>query len=499
MTRSHMGINILIDIGTYQRGFLISLAQMLSGEHNVTILTNTGSKNLVKLLAPELEECIVIRPEVEVPVDGATLIQECLQREEKYGEKFSMISSHDRGLGKGYLFNADKHPNIVLSWWSHEEKLREMLKGFLFYERLISKYSPDLFIVHIHNKIPSIVARHNQVPILAVSNARVGSRYMWVENEFLHNSHFATSIEKFLEEVPGLDNSSQPEYAQLDSAKSRHSQITYSYRTAFIGIVRRILRETYWRFREPMVRLILRRGARKAGAGYRFSGWIGPTLRRPRMYKYLSKHGVTPEELSDYRVVFFPLHLEPEIALLSVSPEFNNSMEAIAWISKSLPADAILVVKEQPFSFGIRSQHYYDNLRRIGNVMLARPSVHPWEWIKAAAVVSTITGTAGYEAVHFKKPVLSFGKHQAINRLPTVRFANNYESTRRSVEELLAINPADESFGLSQRAIYAAQLEASFDLPAFEEVQVQKQPKPEFAQLALEKLYEQYPNILRRN
>ena len=150
------------------------------------------------------------------------------------------------------------------------------------------------------------------------------------------------------------------------------------------------------------------------------------------MYRYFQRNGVRPEDLQDYRIVYVPLHMEPEAALMSVSPEFNNSMEMITWISKSLPADTQIVVKEQPFSFGIRSKHYYDNLQRIGNVALASPNVHPWDWIRAARVTATITGTAGIEAVYFGKPVLSFGRHQVINRLPSVRFADSYVTTRKT-------------------------------------------------------------------
>ena len=41
--------------------------------------------------------------------------------------------------------------------------------------------------------------------------------------------------------------------------------------------------------------------------------------------------------------------MEPEVSLLQVSPEFNNSYEVICWVSKSLPADTMLVVKENPW------------------------------------------------------------------------------------------------------------------------------------------------------
>jgi len=37
-----------------------------------------------------------------------------------------------------------------------------------------------------------------------------------------------------------------------------------------------------------------------------------------------------------------------------------------------------------------------------------------WDWIKVSSIITTITGTVGIEAVHHKKPVISFGAHQAL-------------------------------------------------------------------------------------
>ncbi len=196
-------------------------------------------------------------------------------------------------------------------------------------------------------------------------------------------------------------------------------------------------------------------------------------------------------------MVYVPLHLEPEVALLSVSPEFNNSMEMVAWISKSVPADTILVVKEQPFSYGIRSKRYYDNLRRIGNVVLANPDVHSWDWIRAARVVATISGTAGIESVYFHKPVLSFGKHQVINYLPTVRYANSYESTRQHIKELMDLDPGSKVFETSREALYRAQMETSFELPGFEHTYRIREPQLELARIAVDHLYSQYPHLFK--
>ncbi|MBI4657246.1 MAG: hypothetical protein HY735_00095, partial [Verrucomicrobia bacterium] len=151
--------------------------------------------------------------------------------------------------------------------------------------------------------------------------------------------------------------------------------------------------------------------------------------------------------------------------------------------------------KEQPFSYGIRSRHYYDNLRRIGNVVLANPKTHPWEWIKASRMVATITGTVGIEAVYFGKPVLSFGKHQAINLLPTVRYANSFDSARKYVYELLQMDPGSRDFKVAKEAFFRAQMETSFDLPGYEQSYRRRDPQMELASNALGQLQRSYPEL----
>ena len=87
-------------------------------------------------------------------------------------------------------------------------------------------------------------------------------------------------------------------------------------------------------------------------------------------YKYWEKYGVSIDDMREKKTVIFPLHFEPEISLMQVSPDINNSYEIICWVSKNLPADVVIVVKENPWSFGIRSKDYYDRLRKISNVEL---------------------------------------------------------------------------------------------------------------------------------
>jgi lipid A disaccharide synthetase len=212
----------------------------------------------------------------------------------------------------------------------------------------------------------------------------------------------------------------------------------------------------------------------------------------------ISKYGIKLGEAEKVKIVYFALHQEPESALLSISPEFNNSMEIVAWVSKSLPADTILVIKENPWSFGIRSRKYYRNLMKIPNVHLAHPSVQSRDWIGRSTVVIAITGTVGFEAVYLGKPVVSFGKHQVINRLPTVRYSNNFFSTRKALEELLNLDPADKRFYLSRHALHKALQTVSFNLSGYDKTYKSSELHLDLAQVAANRLHQEYPDIFDR-
>jgi len=44
-------------------------------------------------------------------------------------------------------------------------------------------------------------------------------------------------------------------------------------------------------------------------------------------------------------------------------------------------------------SYGVRSKHYYDRFRKMGNVVLAHPEISSLEWIRNSVLVTIITGT----------------------------------------------------------------------------------------------------------
>lgn len=58
---------------------------------------------------------------------------------------------------------------------------------------------------------------------------------------------------------------------------------------------------------------------------------------------------------------------------------------------------------------GYRPRAYYKELKKIPNVKLMNPNLSSFGLIQKAKLITTITGTVGWEAVQLKKPVITFG------------------------------------------------------------------------------------------
>ncbi|WP_413684007.1 hypothetical protein [Prochlorococcus sp. MIT 1011] len=109
------------------------------------------------------------------------------------------------------------------------------------------------------------------------------------------------------------------------------------------------------------------------------------------------------------KIVFYALHTEPEVTILVYGRPFINQIELIRIIAISLPFDCCLIVKEHPCMIGKRSLNYYKKIVDIPNVYLASPILSPKEIIKESELVITNSGSAGFDGIIMKKPVITFG------------------------------------------------------------------------------------------
>ena len=183
------------------------------------------------------------------------------------------------------------------------------------------------------------------------------------------------------------------------------------------------------------------------------------------------------DDLAEVQYAYFPLHVEPEIALSLFGREYLNQIELIRNIARSLPVTWKLIVKDHPAGVGRRNFKYYRKLLEIPNVILADHYLESKTIIENAGIVFTVSGFSGFEAVLKGKPVITFGKVfynilpdsmvrnvVSLQELPDVinDFLSSYKYSRKEAVSLVAailknsvrFNLYEEGLGKKNRVTY---------------------------------------------
>jgi hypothetical protein len=140
---------------------------------------------------------------------------------------------------------------------------------------------------------------------------------------------------------------------------------------------------------------------------------------------------------------YFPLHIEPEIAMMLYAPYYTNQIELIKVAARALPISMKLYVKEHPGMAGYRTRGFYRELRKIPNVCIIAPHLSGTEIARHAALTITITSTSGWEALLLKKPVITFGD-VFFNDIPGVLRCRGFEELPYLVKQQLELWKHDE-------------------------------------------------------
>ena len=120
------------------------------------------------------------------------------------------------------------------------------------------------------------------------------------------------------------------------------------------------------------------------------------------------------------KYIFFPLSTEPETSLHVASQECFDQLNVIASISRDLPANIFLVIKESIYSLGSRNMEFYKKICQFKNVILVNINEPGLNLIKKSVAVANISGSSGLEAAILGKPVLNFGKNNFYDFIPHV-------------------------------------------------------------------------------
>ena len=117
--------------------------------------------------------------------------------------------------------------------------------------------------------------------------------------------------------------------------------------------------------------------------------------------------GKLPDDGQKY--LYFPLYNIPEYSSNFLSTMWLNIISVVEALSKSIPGDWIIVLKEHPtgLEHNYRQKDFYHQLSRIPNVEFAPILADSNQLITNAELVFVTVGTSGWEAILKGIPVLS--------------------------------------------------------------------------------------------
>jgi hypothetical protein len=132
---------------------------------------------------------------------------------------------------------------------------------------------------------------------------------------------------------------------------------------------------------------------------------------------YLKYQVPVPTNISTF--IYFPLHFQPEVTTSPQGGIFTDQHLVASILSKSIPENWKILIKEHPghfrkgsfftYSYLGRDKIFYKNLAAIPKVLLIPVEADHFSILDKSNAVATITGTVGWEAVVRGKPVLIFG------------------------------------------------------------------------------------------
>lgn len=105
----------------------------------------------------------------------------------------------------------------------------------------------------------------------------------------------------------------------------------------------------------------------------------------------------------------FPLHMQPEASTLVLSPFQVDQKAAVINISKLLPPNITLYVKEHRSALGQHDISFYNDLKKYPNIKLISYKENMFELIKNSMGTINLSSTVGLESLFLKKPSIVLG------------------------------------------------------------------------------------------
>jgi hypothetical protein len=137
--------------------------------------------------------------------------------------------------------------------------------------------------------------------------------------------------------------------------------------------------------------------------------------RKRRIYEKQFKENLNSAICTDFDLdkdfVYFPLHLQPELTTSLLGGTYIDQALALERLHEIIPKEWFIYVKENPKQNTeyMRGKGFFQRLKTISNLKIVPSDTDTYLLMENSRFVSTITGTAGWEAITGGKKALIFG------------------------------------------------------------------------------------------
>lgn len=439
------------------RFFMIAVAETLKKSYGCRVLlycNTVQEKDFYAAYADgnPFDEIVLTKSlyeDVVVPADARNdVIERARRLERKLGITINKLIVPDRHYGRGYLLGGFHHPTSRYSERSYHEILMCFCNTLEFWENEIEQRGISLIVNGPRQA--AHMARVAGISYRTIAGSRFGNYHYWAWNEVYECPAFEREWAALKgEKGVSVDT---PYHGHVTNRQRFRDSMTLS--STLKSAITHTARMAYWKLR----------GYQKA-RGYHFWASIRSIFRSYTENRRLDRIAtVGLSDLKDGKVIYIPLHIEPEFALHGLSPEYFYQHAMIAAVSRDVPAGVTLAVKEHFGSIGRRPADFYEQIAALKNVVFLKTWESGFECARRADVVVTICGTSGLEALGAGKPVISFGRNNIYNFLPGVQVVRDEAELPGLLRAALENPPDRDEVRSSAERFLRAIRNCSFDM-----------------------------------
>ena len=326
--------------------------------------------------------------------------------------------------------------------FTHDELVAILVKDCKFFEMILDEIKPDFLIIKLPDShkthLLTELCKKRGIKVMMLVQSRLGYRVSITDSISQLNYN-----NKILEDVDGQKNFDElKKYYEKFSKLKQFSEMNVG--GMGISVFKKIATFLNWAFKsydQEYLKTYDHYGISriKVLKNQLFLD-IAARIRK----RFLDRHAI--KEIKDHNFIYFPLHIQPERNLDIDAPFYTNQLDVIKSISKSIPVNFTLYVKEH-FNMIFRNWRpilFYKEILSLPNVKLIHPSVNPIDIIKKTSLVINIAGSTGLEAAIYSKPSIVFADVSYQNLSCVERLENIADLPEMIINSLeKSVNPTE--------------------------------------------------------